>query len=548
MCHCSHGVCNYFVGTGSSPTAVYANPLCMQMDQMLLRASSCDDVLMLSVTHRGVMFVHNLVTSLNLLSQMSSESLPFSKLKKFKFPAEYEKTVKDKMLEDPRYVLLIRDLIDYSDKLDLKSIESILSSLQKLDHCHYRLLGSILKRIYAIDLVDVSLSISIASTLQWAGFGRADMFFNKLENLLVDECLGLTSSEYLHALVIFSKLDKYHPKLYEVLAQHLPKHANSLSSKQMGIAAIAISEYGKVNSHVGGCVEILSNYLSTKMNHRDLVRGCVALRRTNFRNAKLLLYANEILMKSVETHLQRKEKIEVSSISDLAQFFESFAHFQHTTHLHTTHELLGKYLEEHVDVITEDSAIRFLYFYSIFPKLVNAETASVINLLIRKIGSTSSAIWEKHLMKICFIFFAKCVYRQFDVCDSEFRKFVIDKALAQYVTNRQGYGVVYPQESFLLYNSVLNRDSTHPIRMHTNAVSQLAFNSWIPESPFNGDVVCSNSKSVVFVFSKFDQFGNPVGTDLAQMRLVESLGWNVFPVDRNTISDETHLAKHYSTD
>ena len=40
------------------------NPICSQMDQMLLKCEEVEAVLALLVTHRGVFFVHNLGTAI----------------------------------------------------------------------------------------------------------------------------------------------------------------------------------------------------------------------------------------------------------------------------------------------------------------------------------------------------------------------------------------------------------------------------------------------------------------------------------------------------
>jgi len=51
-------------------SVVYANPICSQLDQLILRSLMFDDVLKLQVSHRGVFFVQNLVTSLQLLASL----------------------------------------------------------------------------------------------------------------------------------------------------------------------------------------------------------------------------------------------------------------------------------------------------------------------------------------------------------------------------------------------------------------------------------------------------------------------------------------------
>ncbi|CDR95239.1 hypothetical protein, conserved [Babesia bigemina] len=47
--------------------SIYVNEVCMQTDQLLARCEDHEDLLVLLVTHRGVMYLHNLVTAIRML-------------------------------------------------------------------------------------------------------------------------------------------------------------------------------------------------------------------------------------------------------------------------------------------------------------------------------------------------------------------------------------------------------------------------------------------------------------------------------------------------
>jgi hypothetical protein len=121
------------------------------------------------------------------------------------------------------------------------------------------------------------------------------------------------------------------------------------------------------------------------------------------------------------------------------------------------------------------------------------------------------------------IFFSKIL--QFDFVESELKKFVIDSCLAHWLLSRRGYGVPYPEVSQSMFSAVKEAFED----------SSILFNEWIPNSPYNGDIVFPNEKIVVFVLSRFSDTGRPVGIDLVQVDLVRRLGWHVIPVDRKKL-------------
>ncbi|CAJ1404054.1 unnamed protein product [Effrenium voratum] len=96
------------------------------MDQMLLKCEQPEAVLALLVTHRGVFFVHNLVTAIQVLASLDEVKDPIAL---------------NRLLRDPRYDLLLRDLVRFVPKLDFQAMTHIVHCLQQLDHkCPKRVL------------------------------------------------------------------------------------------------------------------------------------------------------------------------------------------------------------------------------------------------------------------------------------------------------------------------------------------------------------------------------------------------------------------------
>lgn len=526
------------IETGFEPSTVYANPICLQMDQRILAAVTPEEILTVLVTHRGALFVHNLVTSLVSLSHMARQSVPFSRAKELRNPDLYEKTERDKMLSDPRYDLLIRDLIDYSQQLDLKSIQTILLSLERLDHCQYKLVGALLKRIYSMDITadQISTIVSIGQSLEWAGFAKAESFYTKLALVVETECQEMSKRDFLNSLVLYSKLDRLHAGAMAALAKQIPSRLADMSAREMGIAAIGVSEFG---SAVGGSPEAVDG-IATRMLSleqfpvREMIRTAVSLRRVNVANREFLSAALRTITHQLEEAQSMRERMEssVANIADVSQLFYSAAYFG-IGDPRDISTILLPYIQDNFDVVTEESAIRFLFTVSMFPECVTATTGPLISLLIRKIASATDS-WEKHKSLIISVFFSKCM--QFSFIDSEFRKLVIDSSLSHYLTARRGYGVPYPETSHGLFSALKEAASDTAVEMQ--------FNAWIPNSPYNADILIPKDRTAILVLSRFGSDGKIVGTDLLQAKQIESLGWRVIALDRKQLMELQQAVIH----
>lgn len=65
----------------------------------------------------------------------------------------------------------------------------------------------------------------------------------------------------------------------------------------------------------------------------------------------------------------------------------------------------------------------------------------------------------------------------------------------------------------------------------------MQFNAWIPNSPYNADILIPDDRTAILVLSRFGSDGKPVGTDLLQVKQIESLGWRVIALDRKQLME-----------
>ncbi|CAD7949235.1 unnamed protein product, partial [Amoebophrya sp. A25] len=101
-------------GRPAQTAVVYANPICRQMDALILQAPSREDVLSLLVSHRGVLFVYNLVTALTHIATLTTSGSSTDTKNKTKTVSmhgrtyEWNSAVHSRLLRDGRFELLLR--------------------------------------------------------------------------------------------------------------------------------------------------------------------------------------------------------------------------------------------------------------------------------------------------------------------------------------------------------------------------------------------------------------------------------------------------------
>ncbi|KAF4756205.1 hypothetical protein FOZ63_001689, partial [Perkinsus olseni] len=130
------------------PVQVYLNPICQQMDAKLRKLKTTEEILAAIITHRGVMFVQNLVTAVEMLATtVDDEAAGLVDVTKegrylmdqvMSAPVEEKQTRKNMLVNDltrdPRYKLLLRDIGEFAENLDTRAIADVLGSLQSLGH------------------------------------------------------------------------------------------------------------------------------------------------------------------------------------------------------------------------------------------------------------------------------------------------------------------------------------------------------------------------------------------------------------------------------
>lgn len=186
----------------------YVNPICMEMDRLLLSLHEIDDVLSHVISHRGVYYVHNLVTSIQLIAILSGKS-----------------TVQQlcDLDNDDRFQLLLSDLKENRQHLDHIALINVLLSLQRLGSKNYILFNAFLDPLLNMkfnsnsfrDLVE---ALRIVQVYRWCGYPDGllyDHFTRALEKgrvfltkeLLVEACKLIGSVESHH--IVFFKSGKW---------------------------------------------------------------------------------------------------------------------------------------------------------------------------------------------------------------------------------------------------------------------------------------------------------------------------------------------------
>ncbi|KAF4650882.1 H/ACA snoRNP pseudouridylase subunit, partial [Perkinsus olseni] len=278
------------------PVQVYLNPICQQMDAKLRKLKTTEEILAAIITHRGVMFVQNLVTAVEMLATtVDDEAAGLVDVTKegrylmdqvMSAPVEGKQTRKNMLVNDltrdPRYKLLLRDIGEYADNLDTRAIADVLGSLQSLGHRQFALCGKLLRTLYKPNLSVDSLHtmLEIAGGLQWMGFIRAHKFYASLA-LAVSRAPTLTMEEIALGLRAFGRLENVHPPFFEKVSTLVLQSDNSslvpgLSLQLVTSLAIGFSRH-RYPAHDGvvlACADYLADNIRA-FSDRDMFKEMI---------------------------------------------------------------------------------------------------------------------------------------------------------------------------------------------------------------------------------------------------------------------------------
>ncbi|KAF4691242.1 H/ACA snoRNP pseudouridylase subunit [Perkinsus olseni] len=280
------------------PVQVYLNPICQQMDAKLRKLKTTEEILAAIITHRGVMFVQNLVTAVEMLAAtVDDEAAGLVDVTKegrylmdqvMSAPVEEKQTRKNMLVNDltrdPRYKLLLRDIGEYAENLDTRAIADVLGSLQSLGHRQFALCGKLLRTLYKPNLSVDSLHtmLEIAGGLQWMGFIRAHKFYASLA-LAVSRAPTLTMEEIALGLRAFGRLENVHPPFFEKVSTLVLQSDNSslvpgLSLQLVTSLAIGFSRH-RYPAHDGvvlACADYLADNIRS-FSDRDMFKEMIAI-------------------------------------------------------------------------------------------------------------------------------------------------------------------------------------------------------------------------------------------------------------------------------
>lgn len=490
---------SWSAGPGSE---VYANPICSQMDQLLLKCQDTDSVLALLVTHRGVFFVHNLVTAVQVLGALSEEAADHIAL--------------NELLRDPRYDLLIRDLLRFVPKLDFLAMANVASSLRQLDHKHFVLFSRMLRPLLKHQAPDASVLIRCVHAYNWAGYQAQHEFYAHFGNALAELAPSLPAGQLVDACALFGDAEQYQVRFFKaaehallgrgILEHELPPH-------QVGVVASAFTAHLRTSHDalLTGVAEALVRD-APRMEVSDITLCFRAFRRMALRFDDAVKAGLEATSGPLRRAWLLRRRADGVRTAHVATLLECAAYFGvHTDLL----EPLLEYLDDHVDEVGEQASI-----HAVFAMCLTGAVASHSKLLLylfRKIGA--GECWEEQKLRIFQLWIAQ--HLQFPWLDCRLRRRCVESGLRAWVLHRRGYGCPFPIEVREL-----------AVELEAMGIPHRTFVP-IPGTPYEIDVVIGHRKDALLVVSEVARNTlDPVGGTLLQMRHLQAQGWRCVVVPR----------------
>ncbi|OEH79799.1 hypothetical protein cyc_01400 [Cyclospora cayetanensis] len=228
-----------------APSAqLYESGVCLEMDRLIGSCIEVEDVLQLLVSHRGALYVQNLVTAIKALAELTTRAGPqdtaggprmrgpqpptwprdgrsfaafFAALSTEEAHAERihsQRNEAEDLLRDPRYHLLLQDLRTHRRLLTFQAAAEVALSLRALRHPHYPLLSALIppltrgalpalgggpvsagaedtlpKRPLGATHVlqmrqQIHLLLAVANVYKWAGYAHSP-FFDRVARILM---------------------------------------------------------------------------------------------------------------------------------------------------------------------------------------------------------------------------------------------------------------------------------------------------------------------------------------------------------------------------
>lgn len=234
---------------------VYANPICSQMDQLLLQAGDYATVLDLLVTHRGVFFIHNLVTAIQMLAHIATNSDVYKQAAHLKLSYgghtglnrnNHPERLREDLLRDHRFDVLLRDLTRFGPRMDHLAVRDVLQALKVLDHKYYLIFRRVYRPLMDLPLPDVQTILDISDCFRWAGYATHP-FFNRCSSEL-SRIESLPKEDLVKLADVYGSLDKYRPALFANIEKLILQHtAEDFTGKELATFATCFSKHFSTN-------------------------------------------------------------------------------------------------------------------------------------------------------------------------------------------------------------------------------------------------------------------------------------------------------------
>jgi len=506
-------------GWAAPGSAVYANPICSQMDQLLLKCEDTEAVLALVVTHRGVFFVHNLVTAVQMLAVLSQEA--------------GDLIATNALLRDSRYDMLIRDVLRFVPKFDFLAMTNIACSLWQLQHKHYLLMTRMLRPLLRQTVPDVATLLRCAQAYAWAGYRHEATFYERCAQELGAAASSMAPAQLVESCVVFGGVAQYHSSFFEQaesavlergLFQARRDQTPSLQCEDAGenagfrpheaslvakaFAAHLRTAHDNVFDRLAAFVEMEAESMALP----DIARCFTAFRRMALRYEGAMQAGLVACAAPLTRAWALRSRAEGVRTSDVAVLLECAAYFG------VDHELTRvalEYLADHADEISEASAIQVVYALSATGK--TGLLPGLLLLLFRKIGAGSA--WETHRMRVFHLWISQLL--QFPWLDARLPRRCLDAGLRAWCLHRRGYGCAFPLEARAM-----------AAELEALGVRHRTFVA-VPGTPYEVDIAFGDRKDALLVMSEVSRNTmEPVGGALLQIRHLQARGWKCVVVPR----------------
>lgn len=489
--------------TWSGPgSAVYANPICSQMDQLLLKCQDTEEVLALLVTHRGVFFVHNLVTAVQVLGALTEE--------------EGNHIALNELLRDPRYDLLIRDLLRFVPKLDFLAMANTACSLRQLDHKHYVLFSRMLRPLAKQPAPDAATLLRCVHAYNWAGYQAQHEFYAHFSAALAEMAPSLAADHLVEACALFGQAEQYQVRFFRAAESALLGRGileRELAPQQVSAVAVAFTAHLR-STHdelLAGVADVLVRD-APRMEVSDIALCFQAFRRMALCFDDAVKAGIDAAVGPLRRAWLLRKRADGVRTAHVAALVECAAYFAVRTNLV---EPLLDYLDDRVDEVGEKAAI-----HTVFAMCLTGAVATHSRLLLylfRKIGAGTA--WEEQKVRIFQLWISQHI--QFPWLDARLRRRCVEGGLHAWCLHRRGYGSPFP-------------DEVREVAAELDAMG-ISHSAFVPvrDTPYEVDIAIGKRKDALLVVSELARNTlQPVGGALLQIHHLQAQGWHCVVVPR----------------